>query len=104
MEIFQQFLETSEVEKKEQHYRLQLRHARKLFEFNVANRRFLQISRRTTFSNTPVQVIQFLTELRNVEISPTILLKSDSTREALLEILQNWKTHKKYFRWSQFSV
>ena len=104
METFQQFLETSEVEKKEQHYRLQFRHVRKLFEVNVANCRFLQISRRTTFSNTPVQVIEFLTELRNVEISPIILLKSDSAREVPLAILQNWKTHKKYFRWGQFSV
>ena len=45
-----------------------------------------------------------LIELRNVEISPTTLLRSDSAREALLAILQNRKTHKKYFRWSQFSV
>ena len=48
--------------------------------------------------------IEFLTELHNVEISPITLLKSNSAREALLAILQNQKTHKKYFRWSQFSV
>ena len=47
---------------------------------------------------------QFLTELYNVESSPITLLKSDSAGEALLAILQNWKTHRKYFRWSQFSV
>ena len=56
------------------------------------------------FWNTTVQVIEFLTELHNVEISPVTLLKSNSTKEALLAILQNQKTHKKYFRWSQFSV
>ena len=51
-----------------------------------------------------MQVTEILIELRNVEISPTTLLRSDSAREALLAILQNRKTHKKYFRWSQFSV
>ena len=45
-----------------------------------------------------------LTELYNVKISLITLLKNDSAREALLAILQNQKTHKKYFRWSQFSV
>ena len=83
--------------KKELHYRHQSRHLRKLFGVNVANCRFLEISRRTTFSNTPVQVKGFSTELYNVEISPITLLKSDSSREALL-------AHRKYFRWSQFSV
>ena len=83
--------------KKELHYRHQSRHLRKLFGVNVANCRFLEISRRTTFWNTPGQVKGFLTELYNVEISPITLLKSDSSREALL-------AHRKYFRWSQFSV
>ena len=40
--------------KKELHYRLQSKHLRKLFGVNVANSRFLEISRRTTFWNTPV--------------------------------------------------
>ena len=79
---------------KEQHYRLQFRHLRKLFGDDVANCRFLEISIRTTFSNTPVQVIEFLTELYNVEISPITLLRIDSSREALLAILQNRKTEK----------
>ena len=79
------FLETSEVERKEQHYRLQSRHARKLFGVNVANCRLFEISRRTIFETT-VQVIEFLTELHNVEISPVTLLKSNSTKEALLAI------------------
>ena len=73
--------------KKELHCRLQSRHLRKLFGVNVANCRFLEISRRTTFWNTPVQVIEFLIDLYNVEISPITLLKSDSAREALLAIL-----------------
>ena len=90
--------------KKELHYRHQSRHLRKLFGVNVANCRFLEISRRTTFWNTPVQVKGFLTELYNVEISPITLLISDSSRDALLAILENRKTHRKYFRWSQFSV
>ena len=90
--------------KKELHYRHQSRHLRKLFGVNVANCRFLEISRRTTFSNTPVQVKGFSTELYNVEISPITLLKSDSSREALLAILKNRKSHRKYFQWSQFSV
>ena len=90
--------------KKELHRRLQSRHLRKLFGVNVANCRFLEISRRTTFWNTPVQVIEFLIDLYNVEISPITLLKSDSAREALLVIFQNRKTQKKYFQWSQFSV
>ena len=47
---------------------------------------------------------EFLTELYNVEISPMTLLKSDSAGEALLAILQNRKTHRKYFRWGRFSV
>ena len=90
--------------KKELHYRHQSTHFRKLFGVNVANCRFLEISRRTTFSNTPVQVKGFSTELYNVEISPITLLKSDSSREAFLAILKNQKTHRKYFQWSQFSV
>ena len=85
--------------KKELYYRHQSRHLWKLFGANVANCRFLDISRRTTFWNTPLQVIGFLTELHNVEISPVTLLKS-----ALLAILKNQKSHRKYFRWSQFSV
>ena len=47
---------------------------------------------------------QFLTEFYNVEISPIILLKSDSAGEVLLAILQNRKILRKYFRWGQFSV
>ena len=90
--------------KKELPYRLQSRHLRKLLGVNVANCRFLEIFRRNTFWSTPVQVTETLTELCNVEISPTTLLRSDSAKEALLTILQNRKTHKKYFRWSQFSV
>ena len=89
---------------KELHYRLQSRHLRKLFGANIANSRFFEISRRTTFWNIPVQVIEFLTELYKVEISPITLLKSDSAREALLTILKNRKTHRKYFHCSQFSV
>ena len=88
----------------EPHDRLQFRHLRKLFGINVANCRFLKISRRTTFSNTPGQVKGFLTELHNVEISPITLLKSDSSREAVLAILKNRKTHRKYFWRSQLSV
>ena len=70
---------------------------------NVANCRSLEIFRRTTFLNTPIQVVEFPTELYAVEISPITLLRSDSSREALLAILKNWKTHMKYFRWSPFS-
>ena len=55
--------------KKELHYRHQSRHLRKLFGVDAANCRFPEISRRTSFWNTPVQVIGFLTELCNVEIS-----------------------------------
>ena len=84
--------------KKELYYRLQSSRFRKLFGINIANCRFLEISRRTTLWNTPVQVIRFLTELYNVEISPITLLKNDSSREALLAILRNRKTHRKYFR------
>ena len=83
--------------KKELHYRHQSRHFRKLFGVNVANCKFLEISRRITFWNTLVQVIGFLTELNYVEISPFNLLKSDSYSEALLWILKNWITHRKYF-------
>ena len=83
--------------KKELHYRHQSRHFRKLFGVNVANCKFLEISRRITFWNTLVQVIGFLTELNHVEISPFNLLKSDSYSEALLWILKNWITHRKYF-------
>ena len=90
--------------KKELHYRLQCRHLRKLFGVNIANCRFLEISRRTTFWNTPGQVKGFLTELYNVEISPITLLRSDSSREAILAILKNRKIHRKYFPGSQFSV
>ena len=93
-----------QITKKELHSRHQSRHLRKLFGVNVANCRFLEISRRTTFWNTPVQVIGFLTELYNVEISPITLLKSDYSREALLDILKNPKTQRKYFQSSQFSV
>ena len=90
--------------KEELHGRLQSRHLRKLFGINVANCRFLEISRRTTFWHTPAQVKGFLTELYNVEVSPITLIKSYSSREALLAILKNCKTHRKYFRWSHFSV
>ena len=86
--------------KEELHDRLQSRHLRKLFGVTVTNCRFLEISRRTTFWNTPGQVKVFLTELNNVEISPITLLKSDSSRESLLAILKNRKTHRKYFRYS----
>ena len=89
---------------KELRYRLQSRHLRKLFGVNIANCRYLEISRRTFFWNTPVQVIGFLTELYNVDISPMTLQKSDSSRKALLAIFKNRKTHRKYFQWSQFSV
>ena len=75
---------------KELYYRLQFRHLRKLFGVDIAN--------------TPAQVIGFLTELYYVEISPITLQKSDSSREALLAIFKNRKTHRKYFQWSQFSV
>ena len=80
--------------KKELHYRHQSRHSRKLFGVNVANCRFLEISEELLFET---QVIAFFKELYNLEISPITLLKSDSSREALL-------AHRKYFRWSQFSV
>ena len=39
--------------KKERHCRHQSRHLRKLFEINVADCRLLEISRRTTFWDTP---------------------------------------------------
>ena len=77
--------------KKEVHYRLQSRHLRKKFEVNIANCRFLEISKRTTFSNTPVQAKGFLSESNNVEISPITLLKSDSSIQVLLAILKNQK-------------
>ena len=38
--------------------------------------------------------MEFRTDLYNVEISPINLLKSDSSREALLAILKNRKTHR----------
>ena len=44
-----------------------------------------------------MQVIEFLTELQDVEISPVTLLRSNSAREALLAILQHRKTHKNIF-------
>ena len=89
--------------KKELHYRLQSKHLRNLVGVSLLvmlQTRFPKISRRTTFWNTQMQVIEFLTELYHVEVSPITLLKSG----ALLEILENQKTHRKYFRWSQFSV
>ena len=49
--------------KKELHYRLQSRHLRELFGVNIANYRFLEISKRTTFWSITVQVKEFLTEL-----------------------------------------
>ena len=49
-------------------------------------------------------LLEYLAGLYNVEMSPITLLKRDSARKALLAILQNRKTHKKYFRWSYFSV
>ena len=61
---------------------------------------YLEVSRRTTFWNTPVQVIEFLAELYNVKTSPIIFLKSDSAREALLAILKNRKNHRKHSRFS----
>ena len=60
---------------------------------------YLEVSRRTTFWNTPVQVIEFLAELYNVKTS-IIFLKSDSAREALLAILKNRKNHRKHSRFS----
>ena len=51
-----------------------------------------------------MQVIEFSRELQNIEISPITSLKSDSSTDALLVVLQNRKTHKKRFRWSQFSA
>ena len=56
---------------------------------NVANCRFLEITRGTTFQNIAMQVIDFSTEHYNAEISPITLLKNDSSREALLAILKN---------------
>ena len=38
--------------------------------------------------------MEFRTDLYTVEISPINLLKSDSSREALLAILKNRKTHR----------
>ena len=75
--------------KTELHYRLQCRHLRKLFGVNIA-----KFPEELLFE-TPVQVIGFLTELYNEEISPFTLLKSDSSREALLAILENRKTNRK---------
>ena len=49
----------------------------------------LEITRGTTFRNIAMQVIDFSTEHYNAEISPITLLKSDSSREALLAILKN---------------
>ena len=49
-------------------------------------------------------LLEYLTGLYNVEMSAITLLKRDSARKALLAILQNRKTHKKYFRLSYFSV
>ena len=68
--------------KKELHSRHQSRYLRKLFGVNVGNCRFLEISGRTTFWNTSVQVIGLLTELYDVESFPTTLLKSDSSRSS----------------------
>ena len=44
-----------------------------------------------------MQVIEFLTELQDVEISPVTLLRSNSAREALLAILQHRKNQKNIF-------
>ena len=71
---------------------------------NLANCSFLETSRRISSRNTQKQVIEFQTELQNVEISPMTLLKRDSSTDALLEILKNRKTHRKLLQWSQFSV
>ena len=51
-----------------------------------------------------MQVIEFLTELQDVEISPVTLLRSNSAREALLAILQHRKTHKNIFGEVIFSI
>ena len=56
---------------------------------NVANCRFLEITRGTTFRNIAIQVIDFSTEHYNAEISPITLLKTDSSREALQAVLKN---------------
>ena len=45
-----------------------------------------------------MHVMGFLTELYNLKISSITLLKRDSSREALLAILKNRKTHRKHFR------
>ena len=49
-----------------------------------------------------MQVVEFPTELNIVKSSPITLLKSDSSKEALLAILKNRKTRMKYLRWSPF--
>ena len=46
--------------------------------------------------------MEFPTELYTVEISPITLVKSDSSKAALLAVLKNRKTHMKYFQWICF--
>ena len=86
--------------KKELHYRHQPRNLRKLFGVNFANWNF----QKNYFLKDTSASDKVFDRLCNVEISPITLLKSDSSREALLAILKTRKTHRKYFRWSQFSV
>ena len=45
-------------------------------------REFIEISRRATFQNTLMHVLEFLTELQSTEIYLVILLRSDSTTDA----------------------
>ena len=64
--------------KKGLHYRIQSGHVRNLVRVSLLvmlQTRFAKISRKTAFWNTPMKVIEFSTELHNVEISPTTLLK-----------------------------
>ena len=44
-------------------------------------RGFLEISRRATFQNIPVHVLELLTQLQIAAISPVTLLRSDSTTD-----------------------
>ena len=51
---------------------------------NLANCRFLEISRRMSSRNTKKQVLEYQIELQNVEISPMTLLKRNSSTNTLL--------------------
>ena len=54
-------------------------------------RGLLEMSRRATFRNKPVHVLEFSTELQNPEIYPANLVKYGSTTDVVQEIFKLWE-------------